>query len=100
MPLKRQAKATRAANWRRMAAWTSGGSWLLESKHDMISSGTDDGSSPAIRSEDPASRGGAPDSLSVSSLCGPVAGHFLSQITNPGSDSVAYLQCQTALVHE
>ena len=51
-----------------MDAWTSGGSWLLESKHDMISSGTDDGSSPAIRSEDPASRGGAPDSLSVSSL--------------------------------
>ena len=68
MPLKRRAKATRAANWRRMDAWTSGGSWLLESKHDMISSGTDDGSSPAIRSEDPASRGGAPDSLSVSSL--------------------------------
>ena len=68
MPLKRRAKATRAANWRRMAAWTSGGSWLLESKHDIISSGTDDGSSPAIRSEDPASRGGAPDSLSVSSL--------------------------------
>ena len=27
-----------AANWRRMDAWTSGGSWLLESKHDMISS--------------------------------------------------------------
>ena len=32
-----------------MAAWTSGGSWLLESKHDMISSEKDDGSSPAAK---------------------------------------------------
>ena len=30
MPLKHRAKPRSAANWRQMAGWTSGGSWLLE----------------------------------------------------------------------
>ena len=49
-----------------MAGWTSGGLWLLERKRDMISSTTEDGSWATIHDNDPASRGGAPDSRPVS----------------------------------